>query len=82
LKTFENLKYDEKLDLLYYSGHIDNGPKSELSSIHSIRNGLTHELHNRYQLNNIEDVESRLDRSLAAINVLFEKLEGMEAFNR
>lgn len=80
LETMTNIGHKNQEDLLYYAGIIDSGTKGEIKRVRKTRNKLVHELRNRHLLNELNNLESRLDRTLTAINDLHKKAEGMEIF--
>ena len=75
LKTMTELNHYDQVDLLYYSGKIDEGLKSELTNIHKLRNNVVHNLHDRHFLSSIDNLESRIDRAINAISELFDILD-------
>lgn len=82
LESMRELDHYSQMDLLYYSGEINSGLKGELTNIHKTRNKLTHDLRQRHYLEGIDNLESRLDRALEAINKLHEISAGYQVFEQ
>ncbi len=80
LRMTNSLPQETKEDLLFYSGIINNGLKGEMASVRKTRNKLVHELRDRHYLTTIENVESRLERSLKVIDKLHELRNGDSLF--
>lgn len=80
LSSMNSLNAETQEDLLYYSGVIDSGLKGEIRRVHKTRNKLVHDLRQRHFLSGMNNLESRIDRTLSAINDLYEIARGYEAF--
>lgn len=80
LRSMKELNPETQEDLLYYSGMIDSGLKGEIARIRKTRNKLVHDLRQRHFLRGLSNLESRIDRTITAINELYKTAWGFEAF--
>lgn len=81
LNSMTDLDHRAQMDVLYYIDVIDEGLKGELTNIHKTRNKLIHNLRQRHFLEGLNNIKSRLDRALTAINDLHEIAEGHKPFD-
>lgn len=80
LSSMNNLDPKTQENLLYYSGAIDSGLKGEIVRVRKTRNKLVHDLRQRHLLSGLNNLESRIDRTVSTINNLYEAARGYEAF--
>jgi hypothetical protein len=81
-RRVENKSQREREWLLYVTGTISNGQKSEVRRLYKLRSSIVHNSDSSEDFLEIVNVPSDIDRTINAINELHEELHGIELKHR
>lgn len=73
----EGRSQEEREWLLYITGVIDNGTKSEIRRSYSKRNSLVHDSEGENLIEEFADLESDVNRAYNAVDELYEEIHGI-----
>ena len=81
-KRIEHMTQSEREELLYITGIIDSGEKSEIGRAYGMRNNLAHNANNTTVTNVLDDVNGDMTRAYNAVEILHKKLYGIDLSQR